>query len=70
MRGQRRDLKRQEYDSDLGFRDGAVLECLEGRGVEIGLRDGVMDGSEEGPEERVGDLTEVALTRAGGRYEM
>lgn len=43
---------------------------MEGRGVEIGLRDGVMDGSEEGPKEGVGDLTEAALTRAGGRSEM
>lgn len=33
--------------------------------MEIGLGGGVMDGSEEGPEERVGDSAEEALTMAG-----
>ena len=67
MRSQRRDLKWQEYDSDLGSE--RVLECLEGRGVEIGLGGGVMDESEEGPEEGLGASAEEALIVAGGRYK-
>lgn len=45
-----------------------MLECWEGRDVEIGLRGRLMDESEDGPEEGVGDSAEEA-TMAGRRYE-
>ena len=42
---------------------------MKGRGVEIGPGGGVMDGSEKGLEEGVGDSAEDTLTKAGRWYE-